>query len=202
MTRDERLLIAISIMVDIYQPGKGLPPTTLRAWREVLKPYPIEAIEQAAKVATRQDRAFMPKPGELIALIRAADDRASRAWDRVDFAVRTVSEYGSPQFDDPVIGHVIKRIGGWSRLCNAKEAEFDNWIRREFVAEYQALQGQDRPPIVLNGLHARSGKEVQPTRVKCDYMETAPAIEYHPTPLPLAQQLAGRLSAPTGESHG
>ena len=197
MSRDERLLAAISVLVEVFQPGKPLTVAARKAYRMALAPYSIDAIEAAAAKALRQDRAFMPKPGELIALM-GDQSRAAEAWQRVDFAVRTVSEYGSPKWDDPLIAHAVKRIGGWSRLCNAKESDFDNWIRREFIAEYEALQGCELPNIALDGIHAKKGQsKVQ--RVACKYVEAGNVIEVCSEPSAIAGKVLERLSAPNGK---
>jgi len=112
---------------------------------EALKPYLDGDCEEAFKKSVSSCK-FFPKPAELIEFMGnvSGGDQAALAWTEVDKAVRTVGNYSSVKFSDPVIHSVIQAMGGWHDLCQCSNEEF-KWKRIEFEKLY--------PTMVKKGEH-------------------------------------------------
>ena len=147
----------------------------------------------------RSPSSFMPKPGELRQL--AVGDRAENAWLAVVRAVQVHSGYNSVRFDDPVISHVIVLNGGWERINDLPKGDFDVWLRKRFIDDYNRMAGEALPNLVLKGIFDRQNppQHQRPARlVKCGYMSGPPAIEQETKHSQVAADLTAKLARKAG----
>lgn len=83
----------------------------------------------------------------------ACSDRALIAWSVIKSCVAKHGAYATVDFDDPVVNVVIRRLGGWPRICDTPAGEaFDVWLKRDFCSLYEAssqlpIQADDARPI-------------------------------------------------------
>lgn len=145
----------LEALTEAFTPGGK--PSTIRSevYFKGLEDMPIEAVEASAwhLIRTRKTASF-PKVGE----IREArqgniEDQAIIAVDRIDHAIRTVGNYQSVQFDDPLIHSVVQALGGWIRLGQVSEEEW-KWMRKDAVRLYRAFaaDGERTPDKTLVGI--------------------------------------------------
>ena len=121
--------------------NKEITKTLLNIYWQVLDPYSDEECEKAFNsiLATAE---FFPKPVEFIKFISPPEDEkdtALLAWVEVDNAVRTIGNYASVQFSDPVIHTTIQAMGGWSTFQNADNNEWV-WVKKEFMSIYPTMK--------------------------------------------------------------
>lgn len=131
-------------VLELY--SKKATPELMDLYFEALRPYELSDIARAMNLhAVDPDQGqFMPKPADVVRMIGGSkQNRALRAWSKLERAIREVGPYQTVVFDDPVIHAVVEDMGGWLDLCNTptdKELEFRG---NEFSKRYQgyALQG-------------------------------------------------------------
>ena len=108
----------MTLMGEIY--NKDLSPTLMTLYWDVMKAYSDKEAEEIFKKASTELK-FFPKPVELKEMRgpykELEFDQAALAWTEVDNAARTIGNYQSVQFSDPVIHSVIQAMGGWHELC-------------------------------------------------------------------------------------
>lgn len=127
--------------------GGELSRPGLKMRFELLKPYPIEAVEQMALrlLATRKFTR-MPTVAEMLDFLGdgSVEDRAEIEAAKVLKAIGDVGGYQSVVFDDPVTMAVIHgSYGGWRLLC-AETSEADTrWFRQQFAKTYGAYARRD-----------------------------------------------------------
>ncbi len=127
--------------------GGELSRPGLKMRFELLKPYPIEAVEQMALrlLATRK-YTRMPTVAEMLEHLGdgSVEDRAEIEAAKVLTAIGDVGGYQSVVFDDPVTMAVIHgSYGGWRLLC-AETSEADaRWFRQQFAKTYGAYARRD-----------------------------------------------------------
>lgn len=118
------------VLMDIYWTG--------------LEPYTDEQCKKAFDLCFTEETYGFPKIPVMKKFMGVCEDyktdeaKASIAWTEVDNAVRTVGNYASVQFSDPVIHSVIKAMGGWSTLCQCTNDEW-KWKRVEFEKLYPTM---------------------------------------------------------------
>lgn len=152
-----RFAAAIGTLAEAYR--QTLSEATLHAYWLGLDDLAIAEIETAVRKALRTCR-FMPAPIELRELSGEVNGqaRATLAWDAFQRAVTEHGGYKSVQFDDPVINATVKNLGGWTKLCEVPTAEFDKWIRKDFLQTYQAFYSAGTGPdaaLPLPGIFAK-----------------------------------------------
>lgn len=137
----------------------------LNVWWEAMRPFDFEAVARALNMhAVNPDGGqFLPKPADVVKLLQGGtQDQAMRAWTKVDQAVRRVGQYQDVVFDDALIHAVVADMGGWIRMGERREDEWD-FVRNEFVNRYRgyALRGESPqyPPMLIGitGAHNRKG---------------------------------------------
>ncbi len=99
----------------------------------------IQALKTAAAAALQSSK-FMPSPAELreLAGVIRAEDRALLAFGYLDKAVRLHGYYHSVDFDDPIMNATINALGGWEKVCDTPDSEFDSFFRKRFIEHYAA----------------------------------------------------------------
>ena len=156
-------------LVETYEPASGgMSAARMRIYFEALAEHDLETVKRAVLSAIREPgRAFIPKPGELIALM-PEDETALVAWERVVFAWKTVIAKTGAYWEDAVIGIAVYRIGGWARLLASSEDELSKWVRPKFIEEYNDAKkhGASFHPM-------RPGQEI----IRCPYLAPIEFIE-------------------------
>jgi len=69
----------------------------------------------------------------------SVEDKALLAWSALERAVSTVGCYKSRHFDDPLIHAAVRSLGGWERICEMSERDFDTFLRPQFLKTYAAF---------------------------------------------------------------
>ena len=106
---------------------------------------------------------FMPTVKELRELAgqQSDEDRAVIAFREVEQAVLRVGWYKSPDFEDKAINATIRNLGGWQRICDLSEEEFDKWFRKDFERVYGVYSRRgvgDEDGASLEGEFAKSNR--------------------------------------------
>lgn len=188
--------VLLATLAEVFTPTRPMSAPLMRIYWETLQDLSIDQVRQAVTTAISQDRQFLPKPGELRALILG--DRAEMAWDALCAAVTHVSAYGSPRWQDPVIAHVVRNLGGWEAICAKGGDEFDVWLRKRFIEEYNRVSLRpDLENVHLPGIHERGGnRDIRPKLIPCGYLGTAqPSLEHRRDAIPAIAHLAERRRA-------
>lgn len=124
-------------------------------WWESLKQYDYPALEQAfSRHAVNPDNGqFAPKPADIVRMMGGTSgDAALSAWSKVERAVRSVGQYVSVIFDDPLIHRVIEDMGGWVKLsCCPSEDDFI-FVGKEFQNRYRGFAMRSERPDYPAGL--------------------------------------------------
>lgn len=121
-----------------------------RVWTEAMKPYDFKAVADAMNrhLMNPDSGQFMPKPADIVKMLQGStQDSALVAWTAVDRKVHHIGPYATVDFDDPLVAHVLRDMGGWVELCNKTE---DDWpfVRNEFVNRYRGYKVRgDAPPL-------------------------------------------------------
>ena len=121
--------------------SKELSDLLARAYWKALEPYSDEDCHTAFEKCSIECDWFPKIPHILERMPGNAPegDQASLAWAEVDKAVRTIGNYSSVQFSDPVIHSVIQAMGGWHELCQCSNDEW-KWKRVEFEKLYPTMK--------------------------------------------------------------
>lgn len=147
---------------DFY--SKDLSEFSMSVWWEALRPFDVSAVSQAFSrhIANTDTGQFPPKPADVLKMLGGrTQDRALMAWSKVDRAVRSVGNYESVAFDDPVIHRVIHEMGGWIGLGQKTE---DDWpfVAKEFENRYRgyAMRSEtpDYPPTLIGIAEAHNSR--------------------------------------------
>jgi hypothetical protein len=124
-------------------------------WWEAMKPFDFRAVADALnRHCINPDKGqFMPKPADVVKMLQGStQDAALQAWSKVDRTVRTVGNYRSVVFDDPLIHRVLTEMGGWVQLGTKTEDEWP-FVRNEFVNRYRGYRERsdlpDYPPVLI-----------------------------------------------------
>ncbi len=113
---------------------------------QTLAPFPLDHIRAALKshLLDPDVGQFMPKPADVLQLLQGKNaTKAIQAWTKVLNAIRTVGQYDSIVFDDPLIHAAILDLGGWGKLCRS-DARSLVFIGQQFEKIYRAYL-QQRP---------------------------------------------------------
>lgn len=137
-----RLIVATA---ELY--GKRCSPELITLYREALNRYEFAAIKAAlsAHALDPDVGQFMPKPADIVRHIDGGkDDRALKAWSRLEKAIRHHGAYESIVFDDPLIHVVANDMGGWIKLCATPGDEMP-FRAAEFVKRYRGCVNRPTP---------------------------------------------------------
>lgn len=133
--RQAQFAVAFAHLCEIF--ARDCSDKLLEAYCEATSDIETGLLMHAMKQATTTCK-FFPKPVELRQLAgeRTPEERAARAFEYVQTAIRSVGIYSSPDFDDPITNATIYTLGGWVRICELDREEREKWYRKDFVATY------------------------------------------------------------------
>ncbi|MGC9387088.1 MAG: DUF6475 domain-containing protein [Hydrogenovibrio sp.] len=137
---------------------KDLTDLTFEMYWSGLKDYTIDQVQDAfnAHMQHPEEGKWWPKVSDIIKHCKGGtQDNALRAWNEVDTAIRRVGAYQDVVFHDPLIHHIIHKMGGWVALCNIPDEKSLVFKANEFKNAYRALYGtpaQNQPPVELTGI--------------------------------------------------
>lgn len=128
-----------------------------------LKDLPWEMVKQAfiAHLQNPTSGKWMPKAADILNQLQNENLQQGRvAWEKVEQAICHIGRYDDVAFDDPIIHIVIKRMGGWIKLCGSLRDELPIY-RKRFEQLYQQVADQNlnsnEYPRFLAGLMSSSG---------------------------------------------
>jgi hypothetical protein len=122
--------------------GKDLTEQTIAIWWNGCRTLELEALRDGLNrhVMNPDTGQFLPKIADVVKMAEGTTgDSAARAWTLVDQAVRMVGPYRSVTFDDRITMRVIHDMGGWQKLCSAKDNEWP-FVAREFQVRYKGFR--------------------------------------------------------------
>jgi hypothetical protein len=122
--------------------SRDFPGELLLVWFDALRGYELEDISAALNrhIADPDAGRFLPKPADVIAHLGGGNGvRAMAAWSIVERAVRTIGQWTSVCFDDPIIHRCIDDMGGWAKLATTETVEDLKFRGIEFGKRYQGF---------------------------------------------------------------
>ena len=137
--------VMISGLAEVF-PGNSasFSPARARAYWIALEDVPRDALNLAAKIALQTCR-YMPTPAELrdfAGVNTTAEQRAERAFEIVNHAMRTLSRDASVNFG-PLVNRVICQMGGLREIAEQSGQEWAVWGRKRFIETFINLEGAD-----------------------------------------------------------
>ena len=138
----------ISMLAEIFD--KEVTKSLLRIYETILEPYPDMECKSAFEKAIATCK-FFPKPAEILEFLQGSEsDKATEAWLQVTEAVKSIGNYQSVKFIDPVIHSCIEAMGGWEELGKITNDEW-KWKRKEFETLYPIMSRRREHPKMLLG---------------------------------------------------
>jgi hypothetical protein len=141
--------------------NKKASPELLEIYFNALRAYELADLSRAANLHALDPDAgsFMPKPADFVRHIEGSKStRALKAWTQVERAVRSIGNYPSVVFDDPITHAVIEDMGGWLEVCGCPDEHKFTFLGKEFEKRYQGyvLQGgvQEFPRVLVGLIEA------------------------------------------------
>jgi hypothetical protein len=135
--------------------GKDVSDFALDVWWNALRAYDLAAVIDSFNrhLMNPDSGQWLPKPADIVKMFGGrTQDRALIAWAKVDRAVRSVGNYESVAFDDPLIHRVLHEMGGWIGLGQKTEDEWP-FVAKEFENRYRgyAMRSEvpDYPPVLI-----------------------------------------------------
>lgn len=155
--------------------GKEVSGFAMDVWWNAMGPYDLAAVRDAFNrhLMNPDSGQFLPKPADIVKMLGGrTEDRALVAWAKVDKAVRSVGNYSSVVFDDPLIHRCIAEMGGWIGLGQKTEDEWP-FVGKEFQTRYRgyAMRGdavRDYQPILIGiseAYNQQKGFKIDPPRL-------------------------------------
>jgi len=118
---------------------------------QALKPFTDDNCEKALMGVVLRGRFYKDLLPDLMeALEGSQKDQAVEAWLQVTEAVKSIGNYQSVKFPDPVIHSCIEAIGGWEELGKVTNDEW-KWKRKEFETLYPIMARRREHPKMLLG---------------------------------------------------
>ena len=123
-------------------------------------------------------------PDLMEALEGSQKDQAVEAWLRVTEAVKSIGNYQSVKFPDPVIHSCIDAMGGWEELGRVTNDEW-KWKRKEFETLYPIMARRREHPKILLGT--------------CDRENIGRGFQQEAKPVLIGEAKDGLLQLPNAE---
>jgi len=163
MTDKPRFVTVLAGVAEYY--GRDLSEGVIGLYWQGLKQYDLRAVEKALWDHTQNPDSgqFMPKIADVTRNLQGrTTDQASIAWSKVDGAVRRVGPYQDVAFDDALIHRVIVDMGGWVKLGQITEKDWE-FYGNQFRTRYQGyrLRGEipEYPPVLVGISNSHNRKE-------------------------------------------
>lgn len=145
--------------------SKELSQFALDVWWNALKAYDLAAVIDSFNrhLMNPDTGQWLPKPADIVKMFGGrTQDRALQAWSKVDRAVRSVGNYESVAFDDPLIHRVLHEMGGWIGMGQKTEDEWP-FVAKEFENRYRgyAMRSEtpDYPPVLMGISEAHNSQK-------------------------------------------
>ncbi len=155
MASKEKIFALVGMLCETF--GRKPTKATYTGYHIGLGDLSDAQIDLAGTVALRQNRQFMPPPGELreIALTggESLASMAESAWREFDAAVGRYGGDYSVSFADGIINAVIRHLGGWVWCCSRGGDDYHVWLRRSFVEAYSRFVREGGASEELRGPH-------------------------------------------------
>ena len=152
MELQRELASMIAQTYEFYE--KEFSEFAITVWLGALKGFEMEQIKRAFAyhIARADNGQFMPKPADIVRILRGStSDRASVAWGKVDKAVRSIGNYQSIVFDDPIIHLVIEDMGGWVQICSKSDRDWP-FTENHFKTSYKGYASRSERPQPMKRL--------------------------------------------------
>ena len=170
INQDKPLFAALlTTMGEIYQ--TPIKSTISELYWQALKDYSWQEVEFAFKqhVLHPEQGRFFPKPADIIGLLhKKVTDRAEKAWEKVERAIRELGVYRAVAFDDPVIHCVLSQLISWVPLCQSTQKQLTHYAKR-FQTLYTTLAKisilPNYPPYFRGLIEMNNSQEPKPTTV-------------------------------------
>lgn len=163
--KKEKFTEGMSLLCEVY--GKSPSTLFLKAYWLILKGLTEKEFEKAV-IGILDNKTFnsMPTPAEIKDQIRG--DEALEAWLLVCKMISQHGAYMSIIFPDPVIHSVIEAMGGWVQLCQTPTEEM-KWKQKDFERLYPMMQGKNRHPEIITGIHERGIVDLNKNKQQINY---------------------------------
>jgi hypothetical protein len=142
-------------------------------WVAAMAPYSFAEVSDAITRHTMNPDSgqFMPRPADVVKMLGGTStDVALAAWSKVERAVRSVGQYESVIFDDPLIHRVVEDMGGWVKLCSFPSEDDFVFVAKEFQNRYRGFAMRSERPPYPSGLvglaHATNREQGQVDQVR------------------------------------
>ena len=142
-------------------------PELLKAHAEILKDLDDETLLRATKGIlknfTPTAACTFPAPAHFFEY--SGNDNSSNAQELIGMvrkSVRTCGAYMSMDFGSPALHSVIDRWGGWEKICDWGQEEWDINEGRFRVALESAINSGDIGPERLKGIHEKENGYLLP----------------------------------------
>jgi hypothetical protein len=165
----QRFAEIMAALSEVYE--MNVSGVLIEIWFKALEEFDIDTVSTAAYdyMKNPDSGRYKPKPADLIKIIKGTTkDRAYIAWTKVDKAIRSIGDYESVVFDDPVIHKVITDMGGWIGFGDTPEKEW-GFKANDFMNRYRGCADRidrEKVPPKLTGIHEvnnlRDGYEIEP----------------------------------------
>ena len=142
MTREEKAHFSDMRADVMAYYGREVSPFLVSVFWDGLLRFELSDVQRAFSVhAQDPDRGqFPPRVADITRLLEGSTQtQGMRAWATVERALRSVGQYASVAFDDPLIHAVIDGMGGWVTLC-CTQAEELPYRARDFERSYAAYR--------------------------------------------------------------
>jgi len=132
--------------------GEKLSEDRAKIYWDILKGYSDLEIKKAVVRSIRELK-FFPKIFEIIEIIEGStEDEAEVAWLILKEKIERYGGYMSISFpENPVIGSVVKVLGGWIIICDTTIEE-EKWVKKEFIKLYPIMKKKSNHPEQLPGI--------------------------------------------------
>lgn len=150
-----------------------------------LADIPIDKVRAAVSRALNTEQ-FMPTVATLRRLSGAelsTESRAVIAFDALSRAVPEHGAYASVRFTDPILNTTLQSLGGWVRICETPESEWDSHFRHRFLQAYRAnLEAKRGTMHASRGIasveNTHNGFETQPPVLVSVDLPKLPGLSY------------------------
>lgn len=119
--------------------GKACDEMTLGAYELGLADLPLKPIAEAVALAMKTSK-FLPTIFELRKLAGfdvSPEGRAIIAFAKLTESIKTVGVYKSVVFGDPILNQTIADFGGWIKIGDVADDNWNEHFRRNFLANYK-----------------------------------------------------------------